>query len=144
RTGRELRVVVGTPAPGTTPPVLAAPIGIVVREPGTLATLFLEPGAERTVTLDLLPYPSLASLPVRATSRDPSVATVAPAQQVLPVGGRRAAFTVRAVGDDGDEALVEIEVAGERRTLLVVVGAPAPERKPNAVAPPVGVEVGVE
>ena len=144
RTGRELRVVVGTPAPGTTPPVLAAPIGVVVREPGTLATLFLEPGAERTVTLDLLPYPSLANLPVRATSRDPSVATVAPAQQVLPVGERSASFTVRALGGDGDEVLVDVEVAGERRTLLVVVGVPAPEARPNAVAPPVGVEVGTE
>src|SRR5690606_22232244 len=110
RTGRELRVVVGTPAPGTTPPVLAAPIGVGGREPGTLATLCLEPGAERTVTLDLLPYPSLASLPVRATSRDPSVATVVPAQQVLPVGERSAAFTVRVLGGDGDEALVEVEV----------------------------------
>jgi hypothetical protein len=141
RTGRELRVTVGAPAPDRTPPILAPPVGVAVQEPGTLATLFVDPGVTRAIPLELLAFPSLADLPVRATSRAPAVASVTPAVQTLATGQRTIVLTVTALGASGDEAIVDVEFAGERRTLLVVVGVPAPDRRPPAVAPPVGVEV---
>jgi len=141
RTGWELRVVVGTPAPERTPPIVARPIGVVALEAGTLAELSVAPGATRSVTLDLLAYPSLADLPVRATSRAPDVVTVTPALQSLPTGARAISWTLTVLGGDGDEAIVDIEYGLERRTLRVVVGVPAPERRPPTLGPPVGVEV---
>jgi len=141
RGGRELRVVVGASSPDRTPPIVAPPVGIAVREPGTLATLFVDPGATRTRSFELLAFPSLADLPVRAASRSPSVASVTPSVQTLPVGQRAITLTVTANGSHGDEAIIDVEYGMERRTLLVVVGVPAPGRRPPAVAPPVGAEV---
>ncbi len=141
RTGHELRVVVGTPAPGETPPILAPPVGAAVLEPGTLATVYVDPGGTRTFVLDLLAFPSLIDLPVTAESRSPAVASVTPQVQTLPVGERKVAFAVTAQGSDGDETIIDIVYGAERRTLLVVVGVPAAGRRPEALAPPVGIEV---
>jgi hypothetical protein len=141
RTGSELRVVVGTPAPGETPPILAPPVGAAVLEAGTLATVYVDPGGTRSFVLDLLAFPSLIDLPVTAESRSPAVASVTPQLQTLPVGERRVAFTVTASGSDGDETILDVVYGAERRTLLVVVGVPAAGRRPEALAPPVGIEV---
>ena len=141
RTGSELRVVVGTPAPGETPPILAPPVGAAVLEPGTLATVYVDPGGIRSFVLDLLAFPSLIDLPVHAESRSLAVASVTPQLQTLPVGERRVALTVTAHGRHGDETIVDVAYGEERRTLLVVVGVPAASRRPEALAPPVGIEV---
>ena len=141
RAGQELRVVVGTPEAGKTPPILAAPVGAAVLEPGTLGAVYIDPGSSRSFTLDLLAFPSLIDLPVSVESRSPAVASVTPQLQTLPVGQRRISLSVTAFGSHGDETIVDVAYGAERRTLLVIVGVPAAGRRPEALAPPVGIEV---
>jgi hypothetical protein len=139
--GRELRVIAGAPGPGATPPVVAPPIGLTVIEAGTAGTLFIDPGDTRSFELILLGYPSLGDLPVSATSLDPTVATVAPAAQVIPTGESRIALTVTATASGNAETRIDLAFGVERRTLRVVVGVPDPAGAPTTVAPPVGIEV---
>ena len=86
-------------------------------------------------------FPALADLPVTATSRDPLVATVAPAAQMLGTGELELEFDVAATAAADAETFVDITVAGQRHTLRVVVGLPDAGDAPTTLAPPVGVEV---
>jgi hypothetical protein len=138
---RTVRVVVGEPAPGTAPTVVAPPIAIVVQRDGTAGTLFLEPGASRTLTLDLLAFPSLGALPVLAQTRDAAVATISPVTPTLPAGQRSLDVTVTAAAGGSAETVIDLFYGVEHRTLVVVVGIPRPERDPRTVAPPVGAQV---
>jgi len=139
--GRELRVLVGAPGPRTTPPVLARPVGVAVLEAGTAGTLFVDPGATRTVRLELQAFGSLVDLPVTATSLDPALATVTPEQQTLLAGERSIDVTVTAASGAG-ETRIDLVFGLERRTLRVVVGGAPAGDVPLTVAPPVGVQVG--
>lgn len=137
--GRELRVVSGAPGAAATPPVVAPPVGVVVLESGTAGTLFLDPGETRSFELRLLSYPSLADLPVTATSLDPAVATVTPGAQVIPTGESRVTLTVTATALAEAETRIDLVFGLERRTLRVLVGVPDAANVPPTVAPPVGV-----
>jgi hypothetical protein len=135
--GRELRVISGNPRPGNTPPVFAAPVGLVVQEAGTAGTLFLDPGTTRAFDLDLLAFDSLVDLPVSAVSLDPSIATVSPANQTIGSGDRGVSLVVTA-GFAAGTTRIDLVFGVERRTLVVEVGVPPAERAPIPFAPPVG------
>jgi hypothetical protein len=137
---RTVRVVAGTPAPERTPPILATPIGVAVVEEGGAGTLFVDPGESRTLTLDLLGFPSLGDLPVAAQSRDPGVASVSPANQILATGEREITLTVAAGAAPG-RTRIDLAFGVERKNLVVEVGVPPAARAPLVVAPPLCVEV---
>jgi len=139
--GRELHVIVGTPPPDRRPAIVAPPLGIVVLEDGFAGTLFVDPGKSRTIHLRLFPFPSLLDLPVAATSDDPSVATVLPAQQTLPTGGEQITLTLTATAPLPAETRVVLRFGPELQTLRVVVGRSDPARAPTTIASPLGVEV---
>jgi hypothetical protein len=139
--GRELRVISGDPSLADTPPVVASPIGVVVMEPGSAGTLFLEPGATRTFALPLLAFPSVADLPVSVLSLDPAVATVSPGVAVIPTGESAVTLTVTATSGVPAETRIDLGVGVDRETLRVVVGVPPAGMAPPTVAPPVGIEV---
>ncbi|MDJ0865393.1 MAG: hypothetical protein QNK03_04730, partial [Myxococcota bacterium] len=139
--GVVLRVRVGAIPADEVPPVVAPAVGGVVRPGGDLGTLYLDVGVARSVRLRLGAFPALADLPVTATSRDPLVATVAPAAQTLRTGELELEFDVAATAAADAETFVDITVAGQRHTLRVVVGLPAAGDAPTTLAPPVGVEV---
>jgi hypothetical protein len=139
--GRELHVIVGTPPPARRPAIVAPPLGIVVLEDGFAGTLFVDPGKSRTIHLRLFPFPSLLDLPVAATSDDPLVATVLPAQQTLLTGQEQITLTLTATAPLPAETRVVLRFGPELQTLRVVVGRSDPARAPTTIASPLGVEV---
>ncbi len=136
RDGRTVRVFAGDPGASRTPPILAAPIGVVVFEEGRAGTLFIEPGATRSVTLDLLGFPSLVNLPVSAVSLDPSVATVTPANQLIATGTRATTLTINA-GAAAGRTRIDLVYGVDQSNLLIEVGVPPAERVPPTLTPPV-------
>jgi hypothetical protein len=138
--GRELRVVVGTPAPSQTPPVLAPPVGWTLRGLASVGQLVVAPGATRTVALKLLDAPAAAATPVAVTSSNPAVAIVLGTPQVA-AGSSDVSLSI-AAGSAGDAVLL-LRAGGSRRELRVVVSAaPSPTDSVPLLAPPVGVTVG--
>ncbi len=138
---RELSVVVGDASSSTTPPVVARPVGAVVREDGGLGALYLEPGGSRLTTLTVLPFPSLADLPVTASSDDPGVAGLSPSSQTLFTGTRTITLNITAGGTPGATRIL-VDVPGRpQESLRVFVGEVPTAEVPTTVAPPVGVEV---
>ena len=134
---REMRVIVGATGDAT-PFGVAAPVGVAVRDIGSLGTVFLEIGTTHDVTLRLLPFPSLTDLPIAASTRDPNVVAVSPLVQTLATGQQEIALTLTATAPDDAVAAIDLTWPGAHETLRVVVGVP-PEGTVDAVAPPQGV-----
>jgi hypothetical protein len=141
-----LDVVVGSdPTPATAPAIAAPVVGASVIAAPSLGRVIAPAGVsiDPVVIVPLLAAPAAAPVQVTVSSSHPAVASLA--------GGASASFTIGAgrqvvelplsiAGVEGASVLV-FEFAGERRELLVVVGAPPADRLPALVAPVVGVEV---
>jgi hypothetical protein len=142
RAGAEIRAVtvfVGTPPSGSTPILLAQPIGISVAALPTLGRTFAPLGAVRTLGVRLFDTPVAVDTPVTVTTSDPSVAIVN--GTVVVRAGQQIASLEIATGAAGTATLT-IEAAGSRRELTLVVGSdPTPGTTPPIVAAPVGVTV---
>jgi hypothetical protein len=137
--GRELRVVVGTPTPGQSPPALAPPVGVTVGGLASIGQVVLAPGATRSVALRLLDAPAPSTTAVAATSSDPAVAILLGGAAV-PAGSTDAQLTL-AAGTAGEAVLV-LRAGGVARELKVVVtAAPTAAQSPPVLAPPVGLTV---
>ena len=133
---RELTVVVGPPAPGTEPPILARPIGIVLLAAPSAGRLITAPAAQAAFTLQLLSSPATAATPVTVTSSNTSVASVT-GSVVIAAGARVASVTV-ATGVQGSATLT-FRAGAETRELSILVGTPPPGTEPPVIASPVGV-----
>ena len=132
----QLSVVVGTPPPGTVPPILAAPVGIVLIPTPSVGRLFTAPAVHSTFGVTLLPSPAAADTPVTISTSDASVASVS-GSVVIPGGGRAASVTI-VTGVRGSATLT-LRAGAETRELTIVVGPPAPGTVPQVFANPVGV-----
>jgi hypothetical protein len=139
--GRVLTVIVGVPPAGNLPPIVAAPVGVVLRPYGTAGTLFQDTDTVRTITLRLLSQPAPSDVPVTALSADPTVADVQPGLTSIQTGARSVDLTVSAGPNDG-ETVVLLQVGSGIVTLRVLVGLPPAADTPVTVAPAVCVEVG--
>jgi hypothetical protein len=137
--GGELAVVVGAPAAGSTPPVLAPPVGITVRGFESAGHVIAAPAGTRTITLKLLDAPAAADTPVVASSSNPAVAAVI-GTPVVRAGSTDAEIELQ-TGAAGD-ALLLLRAGDQGRELRVIVGAPTPELTPPVLAPTVGLTVG--
>lgn len=135
---RALTVVVGTPPPGTTPPILAPPVGVVIRPPASLGEIVAGTSGQQTLTVPLLTAPASQDTPVQVTSSDAGVAHVV-GSVVVPAGSRTATITI-ATGTGG-RALLTLRAGTDVRGLTVVVGTPPPGSTPPILAPPVGLVV---
>jgi hypothetical protein len=135
---RQLTVVVGTPPPGTEPPVIASPVGVVTLQQRVLGTVFTGIAGQPTVSLTLLPAPAAAATPVLVTSSDPNVAAVS-GTVTVPAGGRVAQLHIVA-GVEG-VANITLRAGSEIAQIVVVVGTPPASRLPLITAPIVGVEI---
>ena len=135
---RELTVVVGTPPPGTVPPVLARPVGVVMIPQRQLGSVFSAIGAPASVNLTLLSAPSASPVPVIVTSSDPNVAAVT-GDVIIPAGSRIASVNI-AAGAQG-VATFTLRAGSELAQIHVVVGTPPAAHLPLIVAPIVGVSV---
>jgi hypothetical protein len=135
---RGLTVVVGTPTPGSTPPILAAPVGLVVLTPASAGQLIAPGTGQSSLTIPLLDAPASQSTPVTVTSSDPAVASVV-GPVVVPAGSQVAPLIV-ATGVKG-VAFLTFRVGATVRELTVIVGAPPAGRVPPIVAPPAGIVV---
>jgi hypothetical protein len=137
-TGRELRVVVGTPTPAATPPVVAPPTGIVIVPFPSAGDVIVPASSAGDVTLRILESPAAADLTLAITSSDPSIATIL-GPVVIPAGSTDASFTVQ-TGAAGT-AVVTLVAGDAGRELRVVSGAPSAANTPPIVAPPVGIVI---
>ena len=133
---RELTVVVGTPPPGTVPPVLARPVGVVMIPQRQLGSVFSAIGAPASVNLTLLSAPAEGAVPVIVTSSDPNVATVS-GDVIIPAGSKIASLNI-AAGAQG-VATLTLRAGSEVAQIYVVVGTPPASHLPLIVAPIVGV-----
>lgn len=133
---RELTVVVGPPAPGTEPPIVSPPIGVVLLAAPSAGRLITSPAAQATFTLQLLSANAPASTPVTVTSSNAGVANVA-GSVVIPAGSRGANVTVQ-TGVQGTATLT-FRAGADTRELTIVVGTPPAGTEPPIVASPVGV-----
>jgi hypothetical protein len=139
--GRELRVLVGAIPAQRRPAIVAPPLGAVVLEDGFAGTLFLDPGATRSLAVRLFSFPSLVDLPVTATSDDAAVALVTPAQQILRTGGEEITISVSATATSRAQTRIVIRFGADVRTLRVSVGGTEPARAPVITAPPLGIQM---
>ncbi|MEN3340225.1 MAG: large repetitive protein, partial [Acidobacteriota bacterium] len=132
----QLTVVVGDPAPGTIPPVLAQPVGVVIIPSASAGHVFTAPSSQSTFKVTLLSAPAATATSVTVTSSDSSVATVA-GSVVIPAGQRTAEITLTN-GAEGSATLT-FHAGSETWQVSVVVGTPAPGTAPPTLASPVGV-----
>jgi hypothetical protein len=135
---RELTIVVGTPPPGTEPPVIASPVGVVLLQQRLLGTVFTAPGGQPTVSLTLLASPAGAPTPVTITSSDANVASVN-GTPVVSTGARTVALAVL-TGIEG-VATLTLRAGSDVAQIVVVVGTPPAALIPVITAPIVGIEV---
>ncbi|MEB2343973.1 MAG: carboxypeptidase regulatory-like domain-containing protein [Deltaproteobacteria bacterium] len=137
-TGRELRVVIGTPGAGSTPPVVAPPVGIAILPYPSAGDVILPESSTRALTLRVLGTPAAADTELVIASSDPAVASIA-GPVVIPAGSTDATFTIT-TGAAGT-AIVMLVAGDDGRELRVTSGAPSPASTPPVVAPPVGIAV---
>jgi hypothetical protein len=135
---RELTVIVGTPAPGTAPPIIASPVGVVMLQQRLLGTLFSAIGGQPNVTLRLLSSPAAAATPVIVSTSDSSV-TAASGATVVPIGGRDASVHI-VTGVQG-VATLTLRAGSDIAQIVVVVGSPPASQIPLITTRIVGVEV---
>lgn len=133
-----LAVQVGEPAAGAVPPVLAAPVGLLVHAPSSLGRLVLPDAGTRRVLLPFLDEPATVDTPIRVTSSDPAIIDLA-APALVPAGART--LTLDLIAGAQGWAELSLSGAGRSRTLGVRVGLPEPGDVPPILAPPVGVAV---
>ena len=93
-TGRELRVVIGTPSAANTPPVVAPPVGIVIVPFSSAGDVIVPVSSTRTVTLRILDAPAAADteLVTHAAATRPSRRSRA--RSVIPAGSTDATFEI--------------------------------------------------
>ena len=135
---RELTVIVGTPPPGTEPPIFASPVGVVVIQQRLLGTVFSPIGGQPSVNLTVLSNPAASATPVVVTTTDASVASVS-GSPVVPVGSRVASLHI-VTGVQG-VATLTLRAGAEVTQIVVVVGTPPASQMPLVTARIVGVEV---
>ena len=135
---RQLTIVVGAPAAGTVPLIVAPPAGVRVLAPPVAGTLFSSRTVQRTIVVPLLAAPRAGDTVVTISSSDANVASVA-GVVTIPAGQLAATFTV-ATGIDG-VATLTLDIGGEQRQILVIVGTPPAFMRPAILAPAVGVDV---
>jgi hypothetical protein len=141
RAGTEVRgltVIVGTPPPGTVPPIVASPVGVVVLPAASAGRLMVPGSGQQTLTMPLLPTPAAVDTPVTVTSSDPAVATVLGAV-VVRAGSQTATLTIT-TGMRG-VAFLRMAAGAEVRELTVIVGTPPAGSVPPILAPAAGVVV---
>jgi hypothetical protein len=135
---RQLTIVVGTPAPGTEPPVIASPVGVVLLQQRLLGTVFTPIGGQSTANLTVLASVAGSPTPVIVSSTDPSVASVSGAP-VVAAGSRTVSLNIT-TGIEG-VATLTLRAGSDLAQLVVVVGTPPASHLPLITAPIVGVEV---
>jgi hypothetical protein len=144
---RELTIVVGlNPTPGTTPPVTASPVGVTVVPNPSIGRVFGSLGATTaaTLTLPLLDAPAASATVATITSGNVAVVTVGGgATTTVSIGaGERVLNLPIVISGTQGAALLTIEINGQRRELVVVVGNPPASQIPAVTAPVVGVRIG--
>jgi hypothetical protein len=132
----QLTIVVGTPSPGTVPPTLARPVGVVLIPAASAGRLFTAPAGQSTLSLTLLSSPAAAATPVTVSSSHPSVATVSGA--VVVAAGAQSVTVSITTGEAGTATLT-FRAGAETREVTVVVGPPPPGTIPPTLARPVGI-----
>ncbi|MBA1443921.1 MAG: Ig-like domain-containing protein [Chromatiales bacterium] len=141
RAGEEVRVLtvtVGIPLIGTEPPLVAAPIGVVIPEAPSVGQVILPVGDARDITLLLLDNPAVVDMNVVVTSDNPFVAGVV-GPVVIPSGGQSAILSL-VTGAEGT-AVLTLTTDGLVRELTVFVGLPSVGTAPPTVARPVGIRL---
>jgi hypothetical protein len=144
---RELTIVVGSdPTPGTTPPVVAAPVGVTVIPNPSIGRVFGTPGTASSATLGvpLLDVPAPAAMLATVASSNVAIVTVGSgATTTISIGaGERLLQLPIAISGAQGAALITIEFNGQRRELVIVVGNPPASEIPAVTAPIVGVRIG--
>jgi hypothetical protein len=135
---RQLTVIVGTPAAGSIPPVVASPVGVAVLAQRQLGKVFSAIGGQPTLNVSLLSLPAASPTTVTVTSSNPNVAFVN-GPVVVPSGSRVAALDI-ATGIEG-VATLTLSAGSDFAQIVVVVGTPPASLRPIVTAPVVGVEI---
>ena len=134
---QRLSVAVGVEPAGGVHLVFAKPVGLGLASGASLGEVFMAPGRNRTVTLELLEQPATTETLVGLASSDPLVAAV-PGFVTVPTGSTAATFTIEAGGASG-QAVLTLS-AGVRRSLSITVGPRANPEDALIFAPPLGLE----
>jgi len=130
-------IVVGTPAAGTEPPVIASPVGVVLIEERRLGSVFTAAGGHPNLNVTALAAAATSVTVVTVTSSNPNIATVEE-PVVVPTGSRIAAIKILP-GIDG-VATLTLRAGSDVVQIVVVVGPPPASLLPLITAPIVGVE----
>ncbi len=133
---RALTVVVGPPEPGTEPPIVARPVGLVLLAPPSAGRLITPPSTQSAFTLQLLSTAAAGVTPVTVSTSDANVASVS-GSVAIAAGARTASVTI-VTGVQGTATLT-FRAGTETRQLTIVVGTPAPGTEPPVIAGPVGI-----
>ena len=129
-----LGISVGTPAPGQLAPVVAPPVGLVVREAPSLGGVVLPEGGTRSLLLYWGDTPPAVDTPVSVTSSSPAVADVA--GPVILSAGTGSLVLQLTTGQAGSTQL-RLSAGDQVRVLQVRVGDPQPDELAPVLAPPV-------
>jgi hypothetical protein len=135
---REMTIVVGTPAAGDVPPIVASPVGAVAIEQRRLGTVISALGGRPAVNATLLSSPAPTATAVSVSSSDPNVAIVNGSVSIA-AGSRVAALDIL-TGAAG-VATLTLRAGNDVAQIVVVVGTPPASIRPVITAPLVGVEI---
>ena len=134
---RAVTVYVGTPPAGAIPLLMAAPAGVTISNPPSAGQLLAAGGRQVAFTVQLLPTPAVADVPVSVSSDNPGVATAGAA--VIHAGSMVATITVTTVSDG--KATLILRAGGVIRSITIFVGGTSPGSTPILFASPVGVSL---
>jgi hypothetical protein len=136
---RSLTVYVGAPPAGSTPLLLAPPVGTAVSALPFIGRALIAPGVTRTIGVRLLDAPAVSATSFTVISSNPAVASVI--SPVIVQAGDRVAELQITTGVAGSARLT-LEGAGIRFEFTVDAGTtPSPTSTPVITAPPIGVTV---
>jgi hypothetical protein len=137
---REVTVYVGTPPADAVPAVVTPlPVGVNVRPPLSLGTVFAALSSSQTVSLPFLPEAAAVPVVVSIASSDPTVAGV-PATVTIPAGQTTVQIPIVTGGSAGSATLT-LQGGGIIRVLTVFAGQVPADQIPPAVSQAVGVQV---
>jgi hypothetical protein len=134
----QFTVNVGTAQPGTTPPIVAKPVGVSLPHESSLGLLLLPAAGLHTVTLELVDSPVGSDTPVTVISSDPLVVEVEGLTVIR--AGEQTAELILAAGDNGC-SMLRLQTGSVARQIEICVGGSTAGKDVPVLAPPVGLDL---
>jgi hypothetical protein len=128
---------VSDPLVGTSLTAQAAPAGLAIALPPSAGQLVIAAGRQSSSVVTLLPVPATSDVAVSITSSNPAIATAT----ATAIHAGTQVTTLSLVSGVEGTAVLTVRAGDVVRSITVIVGTPAANQTPIALAPAVGASV---